>query len=59
MLHGKREAEWNHTASLILVMQRVAGSKNAKFNNPYSAQGDDRQKLKDYFEKQKKSKKNE
>lgn len=35
MLHGKRESEWNHTAALMMLIQRVAGNKHARFCNPF------------------------
>lgn len=52
MQHGKRQAEWDHTAALMQMMQVVNGVKNAKFDNPYSDRSSDR----DEWEKLKKQK---
>lgn len=49
MLRGKREAEWNHTATLVLVVQRAAGNKQAKFQNPFAVRGDPRDQFKKIF----------
>lgn len=39
MVNGKRSAQWDHTAALILTVRKCAGDKNAKFDHPYINDG--------------------
>jgi hypothetical protein len=53
-LQGKRKAEWDHTAMIVLAVQRSGGNKNAQFKNPYAVDNNSAAEFKKFMKGQRK-----
>jgi hypothetical protein len=50
-LQGKRQRDWDHTAMIVLAVQRSAGIKNAQFTNPFVDNATAKSEFKKIFRK--------